>query len=102
MTCFSHFAPLADGKHFIVNGTKKWITNGTFSDYFATACRTDKGLTMLLIERDFGGVETKQIKTAYSTAAGTAYVTFEDVKVPVGNVLGKVNDGLKVVLSNFK
>lgn len=90
-----------DGKHYIVNGTKKWITNGTFSDYFATACRTDKGLTMLLIERDFGGVETKQIRTSYSTAAGTAYVTFENVKVPVGNVLGKVNDGLKVVLSNF-
>ncbi|KAI9026709.1 acyl-CoA dehydrogenase/oxidase [Hyaloraphidium curvatum] len=89
------------GKFYIVNGTKKWITNGTFSDYFATACRTDKGLTMLLIERSFGGVETKPIKTSYSIAAGTAYVTFENVKVPVGNVLGKVNDGLKVVLSNF-
>lgn len=56
---------------------------------------------MLLIERSFGGVETKPIKTAYSAAAGTAYVTFENVKVPVGNLLGKVNDGLKVVLSNF-
>ncbi|KXS16673.1 acyl-CoA dehydrogenase domain-containing protein [Gonapodya prolifera JEL478] len=90
-----------DGKFWIVNGTKKWITNGTFADYFSTACRTDKGLTMILIERSFGGVETKVIKTSYSHTAGTSYVTFENVKVPVENTLGKVNDGLKVVLSNF-
>ncbi|KAJ3307719.1 hypothetical protein HDU93_005940 [Gonapodya sp. JEL0774] len=90
-----------DGKFWIVNGTKKWITNGHWCDYFSTACRTDKGLTMILIERSFGGVETKLIKTSYSQTAGTAYVTFENVRVPVENTLGTVNEGLKVVLSNF-
>ncbi|KAF9519567.1 hypothetical protein BS47DRAFT_1370728 [Hydnum rufescens UP504] len=89
-----------DGKHFIVNGTKKWITNGHFSDYFTVACRTDKGLTVFLIERG-EGVETKQIKTSYSSAAGTAFITFENVKVPVENMLGPENGGLLVVLSNF-
>ncbi len=51
-----------DGKHYIVNGTKKWITNGVFSDYFVTGVETEKGLSVLLIERG-EGVETKPIKT---------------------------------------
>jgi len=90
-----------DGKHWIVNGTKKWITNGTFADYFSTGCKTGPNeLTMILIERD-DNVDTKQIKTSYSTTAGTAYITFDNVKVPVENTLGKVGDGLKVILSNF-
>lgn len=89
-----------DGKHYIVNGTKKWITNGTFADYFSTAVRTDKGLTMLLIPR-IEGVETKAIKTSYSPAAGTAYVTFDNVKVPIENVLGKENKGIYVVVCSL-
>lgn len=90
----------ADGKHYIVNGTKKWITNGVFSDYFVTAVQTEKGLSVLLIERG-EGVETKLIKTSYSTAAGTTFITFDNVKVPVENLLGKENQGIYVVLSNF-
>ncbi|EAU85502.1 acyl-CoA dehydrogenase [Coprinopsis cinerea okayama7 len=86
---------------WIVTGTKKWITNGTFADYFTVGCRTEQGgLVVLLIERG-EGVETKPIKTSYSTAAGTAYVTFENVFVPYENTLGKENKGLQVILSNF-
>ncbi|GAA5951561.1 hypothetical protein JCM3765_005970 [Sporobolomyces pararoseus] len=91
----------ADGKHWIVHGTKKWITNGNFSDYFVTGVRTGpKSLTMMLIPRT-DEVDTKIIKTSYSHAAGTAYVTFDGAKVPVENVLGGVGNGLKVILSNF-
>ncbi|PWO01430.1 acyl-CoA dehydrogenase NM domain-like protein [Tilletiopsis washingtonensis] len=90
-----------DGSHYIVNGTKKWITNGTFADYFTTAVKTDEGFAVLLIRRDFGGVETKQIKTSYSTTAGTAYVTFDNVKVPSEYVIGEDGMGIQIVLSNF-
>ncbi|KHN96569.1 Acyl-CoA dehydrogenase/oxidase [Metarhizium album ARSEF 1941] len=90
----------ADGKHYIVNGTKKWITNGTFCDYFVTGVRTEKGLSVVVIERG-EGVETKPIKTSYSPAAGTSYVTFDNVKVPVGNLLGEEDKGIRVILSNF-
>eukprot|EP01113_Clastostelium_recurvatum_P004594 TRINITY_DN1202_c0_g1_i4.p1 TRINITY_DN1202_c0_g1~~TRINITY_DN1202_c0_g1_i4.p1 ORF type:complete len:512 (+),score=81.31 TRINITY_DN1202_c0_g1_i4:2388-3923(+) len=89
-----------DGKHFIVNGTKKWITNGTFADYFSTGVRTSAGLSMLLIPRG-DGVETRPIKTSYSPTAGTAYVVFDNVKVPAENLLGQENKGLQVILSNF-
>ncbi|PHH88010.1 hypothetical protein CDD83_8116 [Cordyceps sp. RAO-2017] len=89
-----------DGKHYIVNGTKKWITNGMWCDYFVTAVRTGNALSVLLIERG-DGVETKAIKTSYSAAAGTAFVTFDDVKVPAENLLGEENKGMRVILSNF-
>jgi alkylation response protein AidB-like acyl-CoA dehydrogenase/predicted heme/steroid binding protein len=89
-----------DGKHWIVNGTKKWITNGTFADYFTVGCRTEDGFTVILVERG-EGVETKSIKTSYSPTAGTAYITFDNVKVPVENTLGQEGGGVFVMLSNF-
>ncbi|PPQ69172.1 hypothetical protein CVT26_003546 [Gymnopilus dilepis] len=82
-------------------GWVKWITNGTFADYFTVGCRTDQGgLNVLVIERG-PGVETKIIKTSYSSTAGTAYITFDNVFVPEGNLLGQENKGLHVILSNF-
>ncbi|KAL4777285.1 acyl-CoA dehydrogenase/oxidase [Aspergillus nidulans var. acristatus] len=89
-----------DGKYYIVNGTKKWITNGMYADYFVTACRTSKGFSVLLIPRD-SAVETTQIKTSYSTAAATAFVEFNNVKVPVDHLLGEEHKGFIVVMSNF-
>ena len=58
------------------------------------------GVSMLLIERG-EGLETKPIKTGYSSAAGTAYVIMEDVKVPVENLLGEENQGFKCIMYNF-
>ena len=78
----------------------RWITNGMFSDYFTTAVKTDKGLSVLLIPRG-EGVETTQIKTSYSSSGGTAFITFDNVIVPVENLLGEENQGIRVILSNF-
>jgi len=97
-----------DGKHYIVNGIKKWITNGMFADYFVTAVRTgegSKGISMLFISRDMG-VETKAIKTTYSSCAGTALVIFDNVKVPVENLMGlnnkgKEGQGFACIMYNF-
>jgi alkylation response protein AidB-like acyl-CoA dehydrogenase len=90
--------------HYLVSGVKKWITNGVFSDYFVTAVVTKPGpkpeLSLMLIERG-EGVDTKPIKTSYSPAAGTAYVTFENARVPTGNVLGKIGEGFKLIMHNF-
>jgi len=58
------------------------------------------GFTVILIERG-PGVSTKPIKTAYSSVAGTAYVTFDKVRVPISNTLGKIGAGMSVILSNF-
>ncbi|KAL6298770.1 acyl-CoA dehydrogenase/oxidase [Sparassis latifolia] len=85
-----------DGKHWVINGTKKWITDGIF----VVGCKTENGLTVILVERG-DGVETKSIKTSYSPTAGTAYITFDNVKVPVENTLGPEGGGAFVILSNF-
>jgi len=89
-----------DGKYFTIDGTKKWITNATFSDYFTVGCKTAKGLTVFLVPRG-EGVETSAIKTSYSPTAGTGYITFDNVKVPAENMLGPEDGGLVVILSNF-
>lgn len=70
-------------------------------EYFVTGCKTEKGLTVILVPRSAGGVETKQIKTSYSTTAATAYVQYENVKVPVNHLLGEEDKGIYVILSNF-
>jgi alkylation response protein AidB-like acyl-CoA dehydrogenase len=53
-----------------------------------------------LIERS-EGLSTKKILTSYSPSAGTAYVIFDHVKVPVENLLGKENEGFKLIMHNF-
>ncbi|ODO03361.1 acyl-CoA dehydrogenase [Cryptococcus wingfieldii CBS 7118] len=88
------------GDGWVINGTKKWISGGVHSDYFTVGCRTEGGLTVFLVPRT-ENVTTKQIKTSYSTAAGTAYITFDNVYVPNENMLGPENGGLLVILSNF-
>ncbi|KAI9894879.1 MAG: hypothetical protein M1814_000099 [Vezdaea aestivalis] len=94
-----------DGKHYIVNGEKKWITNGIWCEYFTTAVRTGgegmNGVSVLLIERSAGGVSTRKMDCQGVWSSGTTYITFEDVKVPVENILGKENQGFKVVMTNF-
>lgn len=75
-----------------------------FSDYFVTAVRTGGkglgGISLLMIEKS-PGVSVKPIKTSYSLCAGTALVLFDEVKVPVENLMGKENEGFKCIMANF-
>ncbi len=68
LTCEARLSD--DGKHYIVNGEKKWITNGIWCDYFTTAVRTGRpgmnGVSLLLIERDFGGVSARRMDVSIS------------------------------------
>lgn len=95
-----------DGKHYIVNGEKKWITNGIWSDYFTTAVRTGgkgmNGVSLLLIERANGGVSTRRMDCQGVWSSGTTYITFEDTKVPVENILGKENKGFGGMLRSLE
>ncbi|KAI0587988.1 hypothetical protein Ptr902_05639 [Pyrenophora tritici-repentis] len=97
LTAVLQWMPESEHKTRVVN---EWITNGMFCDYFVTGCKTDKGFSVLLIERD-EAVETKLIKTSYSTTAGTAFVEFNDAKVPVHHLLGEEHKGFIVIMSNF-
>lgn len=94
---------------YVVNGLKKWITNGTFADFFTTAVRTSPkakgqapqaGVSLLIVERTEGLV-TSTIKTSSSTSAGTALVVYENVRVPRENLIGSEGKGFAYVMSNF-
>merc|ERR1712085_120777 len=83
-----------NGDHFLVNGSKMWITNGIFADYFTVAVRTGgtgsahKGLSMLLLERSMPGIQTTKMDCMGVWPSGTTYITFKDVKVPKENIVG--------------
>ena len=93
-----------DGSYYTVTGTKKWITNAMFADYYTTLVRTGGpgagGLSMLLIEKG-EGVVVRKIPTDYSIAAGTGLISFENVRVPARNLLGKEGGGMMVTMNNF-
>lgn len=94
----------ASGENYIVNGTKKWITGGMYAEWFVTAVRTGKagagGISMMLIPRS-DAVQTKVIKTKYSSSAGTAFVTYENAVVPKRNVFLGPGKGFQIIMSNF-
>ncbi|KAG5297309.1 long-chain specific acyl-CoA dehydrogenase [Histoplasma ohiense] len=94
----------ACGKYYIVNGEKKWITNGMYSDYFMTAVRTGgpgaDGISFLLIPRT-EGIRTRKIEIGADGLSATTYIIFEDVKVPVEYLIGSEGQGFRYVMSNF-
>lgn len=94
-----------DGQHFIVNGNKKWITNGVWADYFTVAVRTGgegmNGISVLLIEKTMPGITVRKLTTQGMRTSGSTYITFDNVKVPVSNLLGEENKGFKVIVHNF-
>merc|ERR1719327_2188552 len=95
------------GDHFLVNGSKMWITNGIYADYFTLAVRTGppgsmhKGISMLLIERSMPGVKTDKMDCMGVWTSGTTFITFSNVKVPKENIIGKLNEGFKQIMYNF-
>jgi acyl-CoA dehydrogenase len=95
-----------DGKYYIVNGTKKWITNGIWSHYSTMAVRTGGpgpgGLSLLVVPLlDQEGVSMRRMKTTGSSASGTTYIELDDVKVPVENLIGQEGKGMKMITTNF-
>lgn len=90
-----------DGKHYIVNGQKKFITGGQCVGYFSTMVRTGgpgfKGLSILVIPADLPGVKVQKLKATGWWAGNTTLLTLEDVHVPAENLIGAEGMGLPVM-----
>ncbi|CVL07967.1 probable acyl-CoA dehydrogenase [Fusarium mangiferae] len=94
------------GKFYVVNGEKKWITNGIWSHYATMAVRTGgsgaSGLSLLVVPLlDYPGVTMRRMKTSGGTTSGTTFIDLEDVKVPVKNLIGPEGQGMKMITRNF-
>ena len=95
-----------DGDHYVVNGSKTYITGGMRAHWFVTAVRTGgegaKGVSTLLIPADLEGVSRTELKRKQGWwASDTATIYFDNVRVPVSNLLGPENQGFKVIMKNF-
>jgi alkylation response protein AidB-like acyl-CoA dehydrogenase len=89
-----------DGRHYILNGQKAWITNGGFADLFTIFAKVDgKQFTAFLVERSMGVVSGADEKKLGLDGSSTTVLMLENVKVPVENVLGKVGEGHKVAFN---
>ncbi|EAW12289.1 acyl-CoA dehydrogenase family protein [Aspergillus clavatus NRRL 1] len=95
-----------DGKYYIINGTKKWITNGIWSDYTTMAVRTGgpgaAGLSVILVPlKGHPGVTMRRLKVSGQLTGGTTYIELDDVQVPVGNLIGREGEGMRIIMTNF-
>jgi isovaleryl-CoA dehydrogenase len=95
------------GDHYVVNGTKLWITNGTEADTLVVYAKTEpgagpRGITAFLIEKGMAGFRPAQkLDKLGMRGSPTAELVFEDCAVPEENVLGRVNEGVRVLMSGL-
>jgi acyl-CoA dehydrogenase len=96
-----------EGDHYVVNGSKIFITNGVRADYVVTAVKTDpaagyKGISLLVIEKDTPGFTVaKKLEKLGWNASDTGELVFEDCRVPKANLVGKENMGFYYIMQNF-
>jgi acyl-CoA dehydrogenase len=92
------------GDKYVINGSKCFITNGTYADYYTVYAKTDKdaghrGMSAFVVDRSLDGVtvDKKEDKLG-QRASNTATISFNDVEVPAENMLGEENKGFKLAM----
>lgn len=91
-----------DGKHYIINGQKMWITNGGFADVYIVFAKidSDKNLSAFIVERTFGGITmNEEEKKMGIKGSSTRQIFFTDCKVPVENMLSERENGFKIAVN---
>lgn len=93
------------GDHYVVNGSKMFITSGLRADYYTVAVRTGgegrRGISLLLLERGMPGFTQSPIKKMGWWASDTAALYFDNVEVPTENLIGAENEGFLGIMNNF-
>src|SRR5258707_893525 len=95
------------GNGYVLNGTKMWITNGTEADVLVVYAKTDpdagsRGITVFLVEKGMAGFAVAQkLDKLGMRGSPTCELVFTDCEVQVENVLGEVNEGVKVLMSGL-
>jgi isovaleryl-CoA dehydrogenase len=95
------------GDHFVLNGSKMWITNGPVADTLVVYAKTDRtagarGITTFIIEKTFKGLSTGQkLDKLGMRGSDTSEIVFQDCEVPAENVLGVVGNGVNILMSGL-
>ncbi len=91
-----------DGKHYVINGQKMWITNGGFADIYVVFAKidNDKNLSAFIVERSFGGITMNEEEHKMGIkGSSTRQIFFNDCKVPVENLLSERENGFKIAVN---
>ncbi|MBI5442499.1 MAG: acyl-CoA dehydrogenase family protein [Deltaproteobacteria bacterium] len=96
-----------EGDEYVINGSKVFITNGYFAEICVLACKTDgsskhKGLSLILVPLDLPGIKRRNLEKMGSHMQDTAELSFDDVRVPVGNLLGEEGGGFKYMMEKLQ
>lgn len=95
-----------DGDHYVLNGSKTFITNGVYSDYLVVAAKTapelgGKGMSIFVLDRDMPGISATKLHKLGWRASDTGEIAFDNVKVPVANLMGEENKGFAYIMQHF-
>lgn len=95
-----------EGEHYVINGSKTFITNGVYSDYLVVSAKTipdgrSKGISMFLVDRDTPGITASKLDKLGWRASDTAEIAFDNVKIPVANLLGEENKGFPYLMQHL-
>lgn len=96
-----------EGDHFVINGSKCFITNGVTADYMVVACKTNpsagaSGISMIVVDGNTPGITRTNLKKLGWKASDTAEIAFDNVKVPAENLLGEENKGFYYIMQRFE
>lgn len=94
--------PTPDGKYYLINGQKMWITNGGFADIFIVFAKieNDKNLSAFIVERSFGGITMNEEERKMGIkGSSTRQIFFNDCKVPAENLLSTRENGFKIAVN---
>ncbi len=97
---------IKEGNGYVINGSKTFITNGVYSDYLVVAAKTspdlgNKGISIFVIDRDTPGVSATKLDKLGWRASDTAEIAFDNVKIPLGNLMGEENKGFAYIMQHF-
>jgi len=98
---------IRDKDEYVITGQKVYISNGQLADFCVVACKTDphagaKGISLILVETDRPGfMRGKKLQKIGLKAQDTSELAFDDVRVPVGNLLGSENGGFGIMMSKL-
>ncbi len=95
-----------EGDHYIINGSKTFITNGVYSDYLVVIAKVNyednpKSMGVFLIDRDTPGVSASKLDKLGWRASDTGEIAFDNVKIPASNLMGEEGKGFYYVMQHF-